>query len=544
MTIPPSEGGGGSVASSPPSTATTAMITIPSVATTVALPATAVSLENNNNNQNKNNNNNNNAVIPSPSTTTTPTTTTTSSNINSSSDNINGAPPDPPALVASSASFMKATDSKDVQKTAAPPPSSSTRNNNNNVGTMVFTDSKETFIKACRKKRNIVRIVYAIVALFILNSHLNNVKIVTKVQPIHMKYNVIPASIKIENTLTTNRTPQNLTKNILDKIQAFMNRTIQQRPLPPNTPGAFLHVGKAGGSTLASVLQNACHSMVRKPCASRKQWEDGTLNETYVGALTTYIHVPDFRLVGQKPKYSNFDFYVVNLRDPFSRFLSVFTYLHPGNGFVGTVNKGRNILKIFFSCFPSLERFTELVGDRPMDFDNYLFFLVDEGTIKTNNCINLARAALANRVNMNNDHFYWSTKSILDRIPGWNNNNNSSSSNSFRHTHPPLVAIRTEYASQDFYSANSVLGDPHPLDLDAAGAINDRVQPLLLKVPKNVSSVGRMRLCNALLPEYKSYITALSRAINLSDQDRQNSLKLSQQMCPDLAWLSQKNFIS
>ena len=338
------------------------------------------------------------------------------------------------------------------------------------------------------------------------------------------------------------RTPTKLTRTIRDNIHAFMNRTIQQRPLPPDTPGAFLHVGKAGGSTVSLVLQNGCHSFVRKPCARRQHWEDGTRNETYVGALTTYIHTPDFHRVGQTPQYSNFDFYVIMIRDPFSRFLSAFTYMHPGNSFVGIGNRKviREPLRKFFSCFPSLERFTELVGDRPMDFD----YPVHNDTIHTHNCTNLARAAMANQVKKI-VHFYWNTNTILERIPGWNNNG-SSSFNSSRPTPPPLMAIRTEYASQDFFTANSVLGDPHPLDLyaaGAAGAINNRVQPLVLNVSKNISSVGRRRLCKALRPEYKSYITALARAINLSDQDRQNSLKLSQQTCPDNVWLSQQNFI-
>ena len=172
-----------------------------------------------------------------------------------------------------------------------------------------------------------------------------------------------------------------------------------------------------------------------------------------------------------------------------------------------------------------------------MDFD----YPVHNDTIHTQNCTNLARAAMANRVKKI-VHFYWNTNTILERIPGWNNNGSSSSNSSYP-TPPPLVAIRTEYASQDFFTANSVLGDPHPLDLDAVGAINNRVQPIVLNVSKNISSVGRRRLCKALRPEYKSYITALARAINLSNQDRQNSLKLSQQTCPDNVWLSQQNFI-
>ena len=60
---------------------------------------------------------------------------------------------------------------------------------------------------------------------------------------------------------------------------------------------------------------------------------------------------------------------------------------------------------------------------------------------------------------------------------------------------------------------------------------------VVVDVGKNVTSVGRRRLCFALLDEYKVYIKALSIAINLSEQERWSSLQLSQQNCPDLPWL-------
>jgi len=375
-----------------------------------------------------------------------------------------------------------------------------------------------------------------------------------------------------QNPMIQESSESELTHVLRDKLHTFMNTSIAQRSLPPHTPGAFLHVGKAAGSTLCSVLQNSCHSFVRKPCKVRTKWEDGTLNETYVGALTTYIHTPDFSMLGQTqtPGYSNFAFYIANLRDPFTKFLSVFTYSHPENNFERFKRMKRlaKECKQFYSCFPSLERFIELVGDHPSDFD----YPYDANTIETSNCTNLARAAMANKVKGCAEHMYWNTKSILERIPGWNsdiNSNSNSNSNyyddnkddtgisssvsnataSSRHHSrpsipPPFVAIRTEHLKQDFVSANQVLGDPHPLSLEAAGVKNDRVQSVpKMKVSKNITSVGRTRLCKALLPEYKAYIKALSRAINLSDRDRQTSLELSQRMCPDLTWLFQDDLM-
>ena len=145
--------------------------------------------------------------------------------------------------------------------------------------------------------------------------------------------------------------PGKLPKNVRVKIEVFMNDTMTQRQLPPETPGAFLHVGKAGGSTLCSVLLNACHSFIGKPCEKRKHFNFTHMNETYMSALTTYIHTPDFHLLGRKPEYSDFSFYIATIRDPLTKFQSAFTYLHPGNGFVGVKEgekkKMQNILFLF-----------------------------------------------------------------------------------------------------------------------------------------------------------------------------------------------------
>lgn len=59
------------------------------------------------------------------------------------------------------------------------------------------------------------------------------------------------------------------------------------RAKPPNTEGAFIHIGKCGGSTMTSQLANGCHSWVPKPCFTIH-------NETIISRSTTYYHTPDF----------------------------------------------------------------------------------------------------------------------------------------------------------------------------------------------------------------------------------------------------------
>ena len=361
----------------------------------------------------------------------------------------------------------------------------------------------------------------------------------------------------IENTRLTTRKEEyrSLPTNVLDEIQAYLSIDVTQRPLPPNTPGAFLHVGKAGGSTLCSVHPLSFHSFVLKSRYNQtRRIEKGLATENYFGATTTYVHTPDFHMLGGKyyPKYS---FYVANLRDPYTKFLSFFSVSH---------NCRTN-----FKCFPTLESFATMVGDDPTNFD-YPHGPREDGT---DNCTSLARATMASKVLLCADHAYWNTKTILEHIPGWYTNDTSKerrhrrrtlttsvnspfhnqstitttsiSNTSSGNSSPPFffLAIRTEHMNEDFFMVNQLLGDPHPVLLKDAGVEYGRVQAKY-KVSKNVTDIGRTRLCKALLPEYKVYFEALSRAVNLSPRDRQNSLELSRTHCPELDWLFRKDFVT
>jgi Sulfotransferase family len=149
---------------------------------------------------------------------------------------------------------------------------------------------------------------------------------------------------------------RNLGKNNAASNSSFLSRNNvdSMLPKPPYTPGAFIHVGKTGGSTLCSQLRNACHSWWPKPCNSNVS----IVNESNLSFLTTYYHTPDFQLLSTRQYH--YDFYVWTLRDPFSRLLSAFTYQHPLNMRYAKDEKywAKHVRanKPVFSCFPTLVR--------------------------------------------------------------------------------------------------------------------------------------------------------------------------------------------
>ena len=337
--------------------------------------------------------------------------------------------------------------------------------------------------------------------------------------------------------------------SLLDEIRDYQNTSFAERPRPPNTPGAFLHVGKAGGSTLCKAHARPAHSF-RKPWLLDARTINGERIVNYFGTLTTYIHTPDFgKLKVSKEQNSriryfpDYSFYVANLRDPLSKLLSAFTYLHPKNGFAGIHSRDvKKSCREYFKCFPTLESFATQIGDDPLIFD-YPFGVREnpfgQNGISGTNCTDLARASMANKVEFCVVHLYWNTKSILEIIPGWHQDGLSAGTNDSSKVkrQKTFLAIRSEHMNEDFFHVNKVLGDPHPVLLNELTSKKGRVQSANATVTKDISDLGRSRLCKALLPEYKTYFLAVSRAINLTPQDRQQSLELSRKNCPTLDWL-------
>jgi hypothetical protein len=281
---------------------------------------------------------------------------------------------------------------------------------------------------------------------------------------------------------------------------------------PPRTPGAFLHLGKTGGSTLSHMLRHGCHSWVPKPC---KIMTNET-SESHISQLSTYYHVPDFKKLN-KTAYS---FYTVSLRDPLDRTLSAFTYMHPAN------QRARGIRRIskadrnfFVPCFPDLDTFVEAIDNTIEDAEDKI--------MDPSNCTHLATGALQNRFERLAVHFYFDTKYVERLLPAhyWQTD-----------TDIRIMVVRTEYLWRDWTTANQLLGQdvvatfPTLATRNFTMSKNDGVFP----VSKKLSETNQKLLCSALLPDYQAYLQLVAVAANLSPVEKLQSLERAQQNCPDL----------
>lgn len=321
------------------------------------------------------------------------------------------------------------------------------------------------------------------------------------------------------------RLPNNTGTTIANSIDRSLLQTYDEmmegpRPTPPKTPGAFIHIGKNGGSTMAAMLMNGCHSWVKKPCPGKQ-----IQNESRISFLTTYYHSPDFEkdTIRKIP----YQFYVVQIREPLSRFKSLFGAYHVGNaaarGKKDQLVSGTQVMKdrqkLFSTCFPSLEDFSSAIGlDKASWSPTYL-----KGDMALIQSCTKVMDAMLSYSSKYSEHWSWNHHTVYRRLLQGNEH--------FKHA--VVLALRTEHLWVDWKTASQKLGDGNaevPVNPD-----RKRAYSLLdLPVSTELSEDGREKLCGALKDEYKAYIALLRSAVNLNATDREESLALVKRNCPSL----------
>eukprot|EP00527_Entomoneis_sp_CCMP2396_P008400 CAMPEP_0198147710 /NCGR_PEP_ID=MMETSP1443-20131203/37384_1 /TAXON_ID=186043 /ORGANISM="Entomoneis sp., Strain CCMP2396" /LENGTH=411 /DNA_ID=CAMNT_0043812153 /DNA_START=40 /DNA_END=1275 /DNA_ORIENTATION=- len=292
--------------------------------------------------------------------------------------------------------------------------------------------------------------------------------------------------------------------------------------------GAFVHIGKTGGSSLSVLLRNGCHSWLEHPCRVVQ-------NETIASQMIeSYYHVADFGLLPQ----SQHDFYLLTLRDPYDRTISSFVYEHYLNVKARgeEVNIKKNIRKDFekacLTCFPTLESFVALLNGNEFHYPHH------KSEIVYDSCQDFARAVFHGRVRIFH-HSFFNYRKIQGLIP-----------NIQQQT---LLVTRLEYLWHDWDAVNQYLTRDTSNDPRLSTAVSPRTNntkskhqhqhqhhirntaEYKLPVTRDLSQQGQETLCRALQPEYDSYFWLISRAKNLQKSDLVNSLVKARERCPHVS---------
>ncbi len=371
------------------------------------------------------------------------------------------------------------------------------------------------------------------------------------------------------------RQPQELTP--LQKLVKETLAEVDQNgrdvlPLPPEpTMGAFLHIGKTGGSTIQQLLRNGCSYSMKKPCKSYDEFPES--KENIISKLTTYYHTNEFSIkLKTDDRKAEYKFFVITLRDPLQRAISSFLYSHPSNrayeglmqfpkrkrnGILRSVKRDmskalkivennpsygkynpsffrlyhhtqvRLISNVFllyllvqqdsvkmYTCFPSLE-------DWALKLENFTNYEWKEWKDYHDggDCANVAKSTLHHSNPWQAmGHNYWDIRGTMWRIGDWADRT--------------ILTLRTEFLWQDWTSANQWLGEKG--EIFTAETVNNSTDSQFPIRDKTLSEGARKNLCLALQEEYRLYWKLLKVSENLSDDDLARSMEISRKNCP---WL-------
>lgn len=314
----------------------------------------------------------------------------------------------------------------------------------------------------------------------------------------------------------------------------------------PNTPGAFIHLSKTGGSSISKLLKNGCHSFVTKPCQNISS-ED----ETPLSRLTTYFHVPDFPHLTYKSNdgqglYRDYDFYIFTTRDPFDRAISAFLYSLPRNQmhsrfdwkkYNETITKNPKIDRkkleddmknkilqdmrqskslLAYNCFPSLQKFVDLIAGDESESKMHDIDKKASWERNAHDCTTVATLAIYHQVD-GMQHLFWDLRKLMEGLNGMND-------------HKPILVIRNEFISYDWDRINRLFGHNGKIDEPPTNFRNSSMFP----VGKDLTIDGRAKLCRSIEHDYEIYFQVLVRSLNLDHSDLEKSFHIAQKNCPTL----------
>ncbi|CAJ1943669.1 unnamed protein product [Cylindrotheca closterium] len=280
----------------------------------------------------------------------------------------------------------------------------------------------------------------------------------------------------------------------------------------PNTTGAFIHVGKTGGSTLATVLRNGCHSFLDRPCQKVR-------NESIVSKTVTYYHTPDCDLLAQQPH----DYYIWTVRDPFTRTVSAFLYQHPYNVYIRLKQYNekvyafpmRKLYPIFSRCFKTLNSFAKALKHQYQRNTN-----ITLNAAQTLKCEVLASAMFQHKAERLSHHLHYDYRMFSQQLDEGNKQ--------------AVLVIRTEFLWHDWTVINELLGQtPGTVFSNETSQLRNTTK-YALPVKPIIGDEERDYLCESIAPEYRVYFDLLSNAINLNREDVRKMKEIAKKNCPKL----------
>ena len=282
---------------------------------------------------------------------------------------------------------------------------------------------------------------------------------------------------------------------------------------------ALVHLGKTAGSTLSGNLLHGCHMFVPHPCQRSVIGTPAYPVESTISQRTKgYYHFVPI------PPHTH-DGYILSSRNPIHRVVSAFLYVHPSNVALTTAhrarflrrnrNKNKNASVIqdydkFFTCFPNLTILAQTIMDTNNNNNDCAAFgrYVLEGVVANNTSIR--DSELLNHFGFGYDYY---ASGLLE-------------------AQSPILVLRQEHLATDWVHLNLRLGGPvHEM----MGRGKDfQGQLPVTKPPGGLSRLEQNNLCMALANEIQIYLKVIDAAINLTEEEKEESRTEIREMCPSI----------
>jgi hypothetical protein len=290
---------------------------------------------------------------------------------------------------------------------------------------------------------------------------------------------------------------------------------------------SFLHIGKAGGSTIACHLAEA-RKYVRKHCAA-------SIMRRPVPLSALSLHVNCFAHMSGHLYCSDVnDAILINARQPIDRMASWFLYEHPLNHRLNYAERDYHCGDLMlYSCYPSLDALATLgLAGSPPEHNRQQQLKIGPSLTHAE-CTHWAWAAVQGNIPTTYHNFYnydWYTH----RLFGLQDITTDKKVSHGASISKEIFVIRAEHLEQDWRTINALLGGDYnssiPITLmDRQNAALSKPLPVF---DNTVSSIGIRNLCRALCKEIRIYVKLLSQAVNIRISDMTVSMEELHTICP------------
>ena len=290
---------------------------------------------------------------------------------------------------------------------------------------------------------------------------------------------------------------------------------------------SYIHVGKAGGSSVSCSIREARKYGVGKHC-KKSHFNEQSYNETAISQqVDCYSH---YNYQGMC--YGEGRSYLYNVRNPIHRIKSWYLYEHFLNQ-PATQKSFRNKMAhcgniMLGTCYEDFDQLASigLKGSRP-PFHSKQSILRVATNLTADECSDWAWATITGEVPAsyhNAFNYDWYFAPMLEK----------------EYLSSEVFVLRVEHLDSDWGVVDKMVGgdgktlagDVMPATIGANVNVAKDKDDLLI-TNATLSEAGALNLCKAMCHEFQTYKMMLKRAVNLNDDDVNESIEEVREICPE-----------